>query len=120
MTDQSRALTPGAPFRRVLLKLSGEALVEKSRDGILTYSILDRIARRQYEHRDGQPAPAQASQDLQSAATRQAEVEHDDIKGLRRGPEIPILSGAGYRNVIALTRQSGLNGSGHLRIVFNH
>ena len=83
------------------------------------HAILERVARRQHQHRRLVAALAQRSENLQAVAARQHEIEQDDVERLGVQPEERAFAGVLDRDVVAFAVQPFPQGVGDLLFVLD-
>jgi hypothetical protein len=84
-----------------------------------THAVLDRIARRQHQNWRRHPLTTKLAAHLQSVATRQHHVEHDDVVRRHLGQRLAILSVIGDVDGVARLDQAATQGVLQTAIVFD-
>ena len=84
------------------------------------HAILDRVTRRQHEHRAPDPELAQPPADLETVRAGEHDVEHDRVVGSGAGHPERVLAALGDIDRVALLAQAAGNHVRQLRLVFDH
>jgi len=80
---------------------------------------IHRILGREDQHRKVEAPLPKGLQDLEAAASREHEIQEQQIEGARGGQEEGILAGMGGGHFVPLRLQALLQGHGHLHFVLD-
>jgi len=83
-------------------------------------SILHGVAGRQHQDWNSQSPMPESGQNFESVSAGQAQVQYDDIKGLVGRAEVPILTGPGNNDFVALTGQPSPESARDLEVVLDN
>jgi hypothetical protein len=82
-------------------------------------TIVDRVSGGEDEHRGLDASVPERAEDFEAIAPWKHQVEDDEVEEFRVRPEEALLAGLGDDHLVVLALESFLEGSGHLRLVFD-